>query len=247
MRWGFFALVVVGLLVSTGGPAGALTITLNGGVGNDSSSVNVYANDGVGGYFEDSRYLTELPYSGVISTTDGGASAIAGYDLSGAGFDITWDLVRTGTYGNTVGATGSIHFSVDEDVYYTVSGSHAAVDPDGRNIDLYVEMHDYEAKEDILYNWQTSDVTPNESFIFGGSEGDAGNINIGSLTGTLIAGQEYWLYCFASLSITRSAAPSGASATGFISLDFTPVPEPDTALLLGLGLMGLAVRQRGSS
>ena len=62
---------------------------------------------------------------------------------------------------------------------------------------------------------------------------------LGSLTGTLIAGHEYRMGYLAVIQALSTASASNATATGSIFLGFTTVPEPSTALLLSLGLVGL--------
>jgi hypothetical protein len=86
---------------------------------------------------------------------------------------------------------------------------------------------------------QTSHATPNESFTFGFFI----NVDIGSLTGTLIAGHDYRFFHDFGIVSSPTAPVSGATASGFTSLHLSVIPEPSTALLLGLGLFGLGARR----
>jgi hypothetical protein len=64
----------------------------------------------------------------------------------------------------------------------------------------------------------------------------------GTLTGTLPSGSGFY-----SVFYQGGAECAAGTCTGTISLAPVPVPEPYTALLLGLGLAGLAVKRRGGA
>ena len=65
----------------------------------------------------------------------------------------------------------------------------------------------------------------------------------GSLTGTLLAGHYYVFSYRSDVSMLYEASPiPSATAAGFVALSF--IPEPSTALLVTLGLVGLAVKRR---
>jgi hypothetical protein len=44
--------------------------------------------------------------------------------------------------------------------------------------------------------------------------------------------------------LTAYAASDGVFSASFDNVTFTPIPEPSTALLIGLGLAGMAARRR---
>ena len=64
----------------------------------------------------------------------------------------------------------------------------------------------------------------------------------GSLTGPLFAGDLYKLIINASMSTVP--VDSSQPITGNGSVTFNIIPEPSTALLVGLGLAGLAGARR---
>jgi hypothetical protein len=92
----------------------------------------------------------------------------------------------------------------------------------------------------VFRGTQASDQTPNESFILGNQEGDDYNFLTGSLTGTLSAGHRYVFYYDAWMEQNTPLSSSFATATGYVQL--TIVPEPSTAILVGLGLASFATR-----
>jgi hypothetical protein len=89
----------------------------------------------------------------------------------------------------------------------------------------------------VFYHEQVSTSTPNENFTLGLAGGDFQNTVSGPLTGTLTAGNDYRLHYNASIAATASI---GATATGFVSIAFTAVPEPSTTLCLIIGSFSLA-------
>lgn len=220
-------------------PASALTVTLNGA---GTSYMYTAADDRSGGDAYETLYPTALPYSDTSTSVDGGASSESEYDLSDAGFDITFDHSRVSTLDSYGYSAGLIYFSVDQDVDYVASGSYSVVDPDGRSVLLNTLLWDLTAASSLFVSQQESNATPNESFTLGGTGGDYYNNNTGSLTGTLIAGNDYRLYYAIDLYTSPSASTSGATATGSVSLSF--VPEPGTGLLVMTGVLGLALRRR---
>lgn len=122
------------------------------------------------------------------------------------------------------------------------SGSYSAIDPSGRMLQLWSGLQDDTANVVMFESVQRSLTTANESFTLGLSEGDDSNISLGSLSGTLTAGHDYRFNYSGTLHANSS--PTAATASGFVSLILTPVPEPSTALLLGSGFIGLAASRR---
>jgi hypothetical protein len=99
---------------------------------------------------------------------------------------------------------------------------------------------------DLFYNYQGSQATLNESFVLGGTRGDAGYSLSGSLTGDLIAGHTY-RWSFEAYNANFSA-DGGASATGNFTLKIgggANLPDGGTTLaLLGFALSGMAWARR---
>jgi hypothetical protein len=177
------------------------------------------------------------------------------YTLSNTGFDITLDHSRTSTqysYGQSVGL---IYFSVDQNIDYAASGSYSTVDSEGRMVHFVADLYDETVGSYVFESIQISAATPNESFTLGQTEGDYINTDIGSLTGTLIAGRNYRFYYVADIYAYPSASTSGATASGCISLSFgqgtgcspaRAVPEPTGSVLFCLGLATLMAPMRRS-
>jgi hypothetical protein len=192
----------------------------------------------------DFAYPAAVPYSYTSTSVDGGASSESEYNFSNLGFDITLDHSRVSGDGGISRSYGSIYFSVDNDVDFTALGSYSVVDPDGRRAHVYAYLYDQTSDSYLFQSLQQSDATPNESFTLGGTGGDFNNLQLGSLTGTLIAGHDYNLYYNAYIQALPSTT-SGATASGSFSLVF-PAPEPGTGLLLGMGLLALTAGRRRS-
>ena len=223
--------------------ASAYSVTLNGA---GASVLKTQAWDGFGGYASETVNPVALPYSYTSASSDWTVTSESVYSFSGAGFNITFDHSRAIALNNYAQSDGSIYFNVDENVDYHALGSYSVLDSDGRRVYLYTYLEDMTAVSFSFRSLQESRSTPNESFSLGHNGGDLGNINFGSLSGTLIAGHDYRFGYYAFIQANPTASTTGATATGSISLSFAPVPEPSTALLLAIGLSGIALRNRRS-
>ena len=137
-------------------------------------------------------------------------------------------------------------FEVDEDVDYTISGSYSVVSTDGRFVQLSVWLFDLDVEENLFESEQVSVSTPNESFTLGMLEGDSSNSSLGSLTGTLHAGQAYGLMLEVQI---RSPASSTTPATASGSLSFSIGQQPEVPSLgpAGIALLCSALALAGRS
>jgi hypothetical protein len=223
------------------GSAAALTITLNG-VGTTSLTTNVTDHESSLSDFDTLNPLL-LPYATSSTSIAGTVVSTSVYDLSNNGFNITFDHTRPTLLNGDARSSGSIRFSVDQDVSFSASGSYTAVDPDGRRVVFRAYIRELNNGY-VFDSFQESRSTPNEGFTLGLSEGDFQNISSGALSGTLTSGADYTLYYLAFTAGDTNPAGAGATGTGSLSLTF--VPEPGTALLMGMGLTILTISRRKS-
>ena len=101
-------------------PASAYTITLNA---EGPADLSAAASDpSESGQASDDLYPTSLPYSNTTSSVHGEAASVSEYNLSNAGFAVTFDHSRSGGESSFAWSTGEIHFSVDEDIVYVAAG-----------------------------------------------------------------------------------------------------------------------------
>jgi hypothetical protein len=224
------------------GSTQAASVTLNTF---GSTNLTTYANDVTDSVVKETVKPAAVPFAFTSTSTDGGSLTESAYDLSDSGFEVTVDQTRVSALNGRAQAFGTVYFSVDEDVSYTASGSYAAVDADGRRL-LYLSfLEDHTVAGTSLYrSLQESRATPNESFTLGFTEGDFENENTGSLTGTLLAGHQYAWFHAAYLVASPTASTSSASGSGNFALTFAAIPEPNTGLLVGLGLVALTASRR---
>lgn len=224
--------------------ATAYTITLNGF---HFSRMTTYARGGTAIAAQEGVNPAGLAYSSTSTSIQGAASSESIYALDNDGFDITFDHSKPAASGSYTRSYGFIYFNPDENINYTASGSYTAVDPDGTRVLFFSRLFDYTADSYLYRSEQRSESTVNESFTLGLSGGDAFNYSEGALTSTLIAGHDYQFYYDAFVINSSLAATAVSAASGSVSLDFTAVPEPGTAVLVTMGLVGLVARRRRSN
>lgn len=164
------------------------------------------------------------------------------YDLSSKAFRITFSHKRSGGSEARANSSARLFLSVSQNTPYSLAGSYQAVDPVGQFISFSALIREVQTGEFLVQSLQRSQSTPNERFVLGEANGDSQNIQIGSLTGMLIADVAYELQYGAGLTNTPANSALGATADGQIVLTF--VPEPSTASLAGLGLLALGAMGR---
>lgn len=229
------------LLLAPG--ADALTVTLD--PGGWSTNLTDRAAEGLSAPTESTISPASFPESASTpGATQGDSSAVIDYSLSNAGFDIILDQTVAQPVGSGSQGTAYLYFSVDQDTTYEIVGSYNVSDTEGRAVYFRTFLEDITGAATILFeSVQYSNHTPDESFTVGLLEGDTSNLLSGSPTGTLIPGRIYRFYADAALeSYPDVPRTTTASGTGNLTLLF--VPEPSPALLVGLGLVGVAALQR---
>jgi hypothetical protein len=221
--------------------ASAYTIELNGYDDSQlASTARQYDDSGGGASYW--LYQPSFPYLNTSSAVDGGASSVSVFDLSLDGFDISFVHSNIGPWTGVDRSFGEIFFRVSQDIGYLAAGSYSSLAGEGRAIFLAASLYDHTLGAFLFDSYQESTATPYETFVPGQNGGDNENTSSGSLAGMLIAGHDYEFYYNATVSAAPYVSPNEVAAFGNISLSF--IPEPSTALLLGLGLVGLGVRRR---
>lgn len=183
---------------------------------------------------------TALPLSGSVSVAQSRISATTTYSLSEAAFAFGFDHVRR----NAAPFTESdveIFFRPDADVDFVFSGIYSALDGTGHPITFSVLLNDLTTSSSVFASYDFSRDTPNEVFALGQSGGEFSFV-FGLPTGRLLSGHDYALSVLARIEGDPLSDDGIFRATGSVRLEF--VPEPSTALLLGLGLGGLSRGRR---
>lgn len=224
------------LLFSLGaGTAGAASIALVGAPGSSRIETRLELSS--------TTRLTEidqpsmLPDSGVSTVSQSRNAATTSYALSDAGFEFGFDHLRRNV-APYAGSTIDIVFRPDADVDYRISGIYSALDTAGHPISLFVTLTDQTTSAVLFGSFDSSQDTPNEILSVGESGGEFSFVS-GLLSGTLSADHDYALSIVARVVGDPQNTAGIVEATGFVRLAF--VPEPSTALLFGLGLVGIAL------
>ncbi len=232
-------------IVFTAPIASALTLTLNG-TGVSAVGTSATALDANWDFVtsRERQYPTTLPYSTTSESVQGENVSQASFSLTHSGFTSSLSHSRGAMLESGTSTVFAAYFSPDEDVDYEISAFYSAIDPDPSRVTMWAYLGDETDSIDLFYNIQSSEHTPNEHFSLGLIEADTENLLEGSLTGQLVAGHGYrFLFGASTLNLGYGIA-SSMTASGNVSIQFTPVPEPSTAVLLGIGLFGLGARHR---
>jgi hypothetical protein len=192
----------------------------------------------------------ELPFRDAHTASDGSTTVTTTYDLTSSGFEILMDHTL-GPMDSIAASYGGLRFAVDAPVVYRLEGGYYASNETGTWVTQEVELENRTLRNTTLeQQWPFvgalgSNSTADISLELGGMPVDENDILFGSTTGTLLPGYEYELQWDYAVYHTDNTAATGATAEGFFRL--TLIPEPSTALLLGLGLAVLAAGRRRSA
>lgn len=180
------------------------------------------------------------------SASSGGATSTTETEVTATSIRFSGNWTTAPTPDSFAMSVAYVDFVVDGACDYMLTGGASAENGHGfGQLNYEVYLHDYEANTHSFYNYQLShgDVS-DESFQLGSEDGSAFNSLTGSLTGTLVSGRRYRLLLIGEVYCNSTATP-GMSGGAWAELTIgSPVPEPSSLVLFGLGAAGLAMQRR---
>lgn len=204
-----------------------------------------YARDTMGPSVEAIDTTVTLPFAEVHTATDGPTTAQSAYDFAmyehSASFDFLFDYNRSVSDSSAI-STGSIDFVSTQTINYTVAGWFALSGTGRISMSAGIRNLSGYGGEVVYREDHESQFTPDESFTLGVSGGDVSSVEIGDLSGSLIAGTPYRLTYSYLIENYPFASDSAATAEG--KLTFTLTPEPGTLILLAIGGLAFMRQQR---
>jgi len=210
----------------------------------------------------ENRTVSTLPFieSGVTASFASGAQhAIADYNFSSgldsATFRMDFDLKNGSNEGDSVASVRSANIlgmnsviianNSGVDIQYTFTGEFQLATKRQEST-FGASLRDDSTLQFLFRNRQQSRHTDNQFFELGKEDGDWTNTLVGDRVGKLAAGQTARFEYFAGISrrTNFSDHEAGATATGFVQLDFDPlplsvIPEPSTVGFAGM--LGIAI------
>jgi hypothetical protein len=176
------------------------------------------------------------------TATAGASTGDAGYYVHNYGIALWSAFERDGSYMNDsmlsqVSLLGGLNFTVDQDSSYVLTGFHALSGE--QRVSMQVSLMDLTDDIQLCRDYQYSENAPDELLRLGQPDGEFNSFT-GSATGSVVAGHEYSL-SFSYQLVNSLGADDGASSLGAIGLVI--LPEPSTALLMALGLLGVLRRR----
>ncbi len=239
------ALLAAMLLAAWSGSAGALTITVQGGTG-----MNDAGDDLVFPYAATTfQALSSPPFSsGPVVAAIGSSSATTTYTFTHSDFLMEFSFARGGNANDGFARSqdfGALDFVLDAPAYATVSGAFDVTDTGAGDYVSFQALLQLQLTP-LHHTLVTSRTTPNESFVVGQPGGDDFNQIEGPTTNLLLAADtEYSVQWLAWLLDDREdPGDTGATATGYLRIDFVELPEPSSGFLLAAALAALGMSRR---
>jgi hypothetical protein len=233
-RSGWPVLFVSVLVVSWGGSVSAAPIGVSG-------YLEVAAVE-----FDRWSFDSTIVSSGTVTAVDGASSSTETFAITDSSMLFEFTQVRTDRQYAYVFNDLKVQVLLPEPVLVTLSGSYTVTDTGGGGIVRFETVLRLPGSFEPLHLTKLhSGSTVNESFTLGQIGGDLVDEVEGPLTHILYPGILYDLETFALID-RSDPSDTGSRASGHLRIDFEPVPEPSTAILLAAGLIALAARRRSA-